>query len=379
MASFTPTRVGPNFSTSSAPAMQSTSSDDHNHQKVNMKKEVFKFKSDWLISSLAWSNEPGEALQLAISSYVEKYRNHVQIVQLDRDEYDQNIRVVSEIDHPYPATKILWSPGKLNFRDNQFLATTADYLRIWRTSPSSGTKLECLLNSNSQGSKLCAPLTSFDWNDVDSRMIVTSSVDTTCTVWDIEAKSALSQTLDGRVQTQILAHDHQVYDVAFSKYGSGRNVFVSCGGDGTLKLFDLRRMDGSNVLYEESNEFLVRVSCSKQNPNLVATFALDSSEIIILDIRKPKQQVDVILKNHCDNLNGISWAPHLAHHVCSAADDGQALIWDISKRASPFGQMAIEPLLTYRANGKINFISWSSEHPDWIAISYRNYLELLRV
>lgn len=35
-----------------------------------------------------------------------------------------------EIDHPYPPTKIMWSPSSLNM-STEYLATTADYLRLW--------------------------------------------------------------------------------------------------------------------------------------------------------------------------------------------------------------------------------------------------------
>ena len=32
----------------------------------------------------------------------------------------------------------------------------------------------------------CAPLTSFDWNETDPSIIGTCSIDTTCTIWDVE-------------------------------------------------------------------------------------------------------------------------------------------------------------------------------------------------
>ncbi len=41
-----------------------------------------------------------------------------------------------------------------------------------------------LQNKNSE---YCAPLTSFDWNETDPKRLGTSSIDTTCTIWDIEA------------------------------------------------------------------------------------------------------------------------------------------------------------------------------------------------
>ena len=40
--------------------------------------------------------------------------------------------------------------------------------------------------NNSKNSEYCAPLTAFDWNETDRNTIVTSSIDTTCTIWDIE-------------------------------------------------------------------------------------------------------------------------------------------------------------------------------------------------
>lgn len=42
-----------------------------------------------------------------------------------------------------------------------------------------------LQNKNSE---FCAPLTSFDWNDSDPKRLGTSSIDTTCTIWDIEVR-----------------------------------------------------------------------------------------------------------------------------------------------------------------------------------------------
>ena len=40
-----------------------------------------------------------------------------------------------------------------------------------------------------------APLTSFDWSTVNPSYIVTSSIDTTCTVWDISTNAAVTQLM----------------------------------------------------------------------------------------------------------------------------------------------------------------------------------------
>jgi hypothetical protein len=34
----------------------------------------------------------------------------------------------------------------------------------------------------------CAPLTSFDWNELEPHIIGTSSIGTTCTIWDINVR-----------------------------------------------------------------------------------------------------------------------------------------------------------------------------------------------
>lgn len=365
------------------------------------RREIYKFQADWLVSTIAWSNRPGEAFELAFGSFIEDYLNKVAVVRLERDAPSQEIREVVTFDHPYPPTKILWMPhtAEHNYGQLDLLATTADYLRIWRLvdadrasdldqPESSFTKkeirLESLLNTNN-GESFCAPLTSFDWNRFDPRMIVTSSVDTTCAIWDIETGQLMdlanhnNQRLSARLRSQVLAHNHEVYDVSFLP--NSRDIFVSAGGDGSVRLFDLRKLDTSTILYEVNNfsegpriRALVRVSCNKQDSNYISTFRIDSNDIILLDLRNPCIPA-AILGCHTSNVNSVSWAPHSAHHICSASDDRQALIWQLSKLPYPIE----EPLLAYKANGHINSIDWSASHSDWIAIGYGSSLELLRV
>ena len=41
----------------------------------------------------------------------------------------------------------------------------------------------------------------------------------------------------GEVKTQLIAHDQEVFDIAFAK---GVNIFASVGADGSVRMFDLR-------------------------------------------------------------------------------------------------------------------------------------------
>ncbi|KAG5891374.1 hypothetical protein JTB14_020106 [Gonioctena quinquepunctata] len=310
---------------------------------------------------------------MAVIYFVEEYNNKVQIISLDEDSSEFSSK--STFDHPYPTTKIMWIPdSKGIFPD--LLATSGDYLRVWRAGEPD-TRLECVLNNN-KNSDFCAPLTSFDWNEVDPNLVGTSSIDTTCTIWGLETGQVMGRVnlVSGHVKTQLIAHDKEVYDIAFSRAGGGRDMFASVGADGSVRMFDLRHLEHSTIIYEDpAHTPLLRLAWNKQDPNYLATIAMDACEVIILDVRVPCTPV-ARLNNHRACVNGIAWAPHSSCHICTAGDDHQALIWDIQQMPR-----AIEdPILAYTAaEGEVNQIQWGATQPDWIAICYNKSLEILRV
>lgn len=167
---------------------------------------------------------------------------------------------IAEATHSYPVTRLLWEPPSSQKQSTDLLATSGDHLRLWSlpsdtsvASPGGGsitgrqrelpvTKLTPLaLLSNSKTPDHTAPLTSLDWNTVSPSLIITSSIDTTCTIWDIPSLTA---------KTQLIAHDKEVYDVRFC--AGSVDVFVSCGQDGSVRMFDLRSLEHSTIIYEPS-------------------------------------------------------------------------------------------------------------------------------
>ncbi|KAJ3251350.1 ddb1 and cul4 associated factor 7 [Boothiomyces macroporosus] len=150
--------------------------------------------------------------------------------------------------------------------------------------------------------ELMAPLTSFDWSEADPNQCVTSSLDTTCTIWDMNTQQA---------KTQLIAHDSEVLDVAFSQ---GVNVFSSVGADGSVRMFD-QRVPAVPVLE---------------------------------------------LQAHTNHVSGISWAPHSSVHLASCGDDGQTLVWDISKSI---------PVKQHVCDKPVNNLSWNSADTSLIGIS----------
>ena len=134
---------------------------------------------------------------------MEEYSNKVEIITLDEEtgEFPKDARC--SFTHPYPCTKVMFIPDKECTKED-LLATTGDYLRIWQVSDDNEIQLKSLLNNN-KSSEFCAPLTSFDWNETKLQRVGTSSIDTTCTIWDVEREC---------VDTQLIAHDKEVYDLS---------------------------------------------------------------------------------------------------------------------------------------------------------------------
>jgi WD repeat-containing protein 68 len=182
-----------------------------------------------------WSVRQDKKFTLAIGSLIERYDNKVEIVQLS--EETGKFSRVGWFDHPYPTSKIMFNPTKNTTSKDNMLATTGDYLRLWNVADNGTVKMANLLNNN-KSSEFCAPLTSFDWNEADPTIIGTASIDTTCTIWNIETSQA---------KTQLIAHDKEVYDIAFA---SSADVFASVGADGSVRMFDLRNLEHSTIIYE---------------------------------------------------------------------------------------------------------------------------------
>ena len=224
--------------------------------------------------------------------------------------------------------------------------------------------VEAVTLNNNKKSDYCAPLTSFDWNEADQNIIGTASIDTTCTIWDLTTQTA---------RTQLIAHDREVCDIAFAQ---GKDVFASVGADGSVRMFDLRLLDHSTIIYESPKLApLLRLEWNKQDPSYLATFMDESRRTIILDIRVPGTPV-AELGGHSASVNATAWAPHSHSHICTAGDDQQALIWDLSSMQT---RPVEDPILAYGAEGEINNLQWSSTQPDWISIAYRDKLQILRV
>lgn len=146
-------------------------------------------------------------------------------------------------------------------------------------------------------------------------------------------------------------------------------MFVSCGADGSVRMFDLRSLEHSTIIYEPTEKRdekgtlpffdrcgisltfctlgspgrmsptkaqqmmsfappLLRLAASPHDAHLLATFASDSNIIRILDVRQPGQAL-LELRGHQAAVNSIEWSPTRRGMLASGGDDSLVLVWDL--------------------------------------------------
>lgn len=300
--------------------------------------------------------------------------------------------------------------------------------------------LNTLQQSKVQNHSTGAPLTNFSWNEKSPNLVVTASIDTTCTVWNIDTSTAI---------TQLIAHDREVYDVAWLP--DSTDIFVSVGADGSLRAFDLRSLEHSTILYEtpppkpsvtSSSQAqgssapgspgasarpptspLLRIAFNPADSNYMATFHQDGQDVQILDMRSPGQPV-MELHAHRAPINALSWSAGGAGEsplLATASDDCQLLLWDLQGQAgtspaprTPHGhthgpgstaglsasprpetkkRIIQDPVMAYTGAAEITNIAWSPKiaglsgvggqgHTtpgEWIAVAMGKSVRALKV
>lgn len=336
---------------------------------------VLSYPTNWTANGLSWCNDPRQGLRFAVSSYSIDYKNAVDIVE----KVDDKLVKRATWEHCYPPTKIMFAPPKASMPN--LMITTADYLRLWsvKESPQPETQasdtddakpkdyIDSVVESKRtfDGGKtndFCSPITSCDWNADDPRIVGCCSIDTTVSIWDVDV---------AKLETQLIAHDKDVFDIAFAK---GTHTFASCGADGSARLFDLRDLAHCTVVYE-SPQFspLLRLAWNKLDQTYLATFSVDGTEVVVVDIRYPSVPVGSLKGIHTQPINSISWSPHSTTHLASAGEDSNANICDLTDLPN------VNPthVLKFSSDSPINNISWCPNDEQWLAITSGKSASLL--
>lgn len=304
------------------------------------------------------------SLEMRIYNIYDKFKNNnnkilnkIEIIEYSK-ENDQ-LRNICSLPTEFPQSKLSWCPAKDSFN---LLASASDIIRLSKFNELNN-KLTFLCDLNNADKNTSGPLTSMDWNKINTNLIGVSSVDTTCTIWDLEKQE---------IKTQVLAHDAEVIDITF---GNTENSFISSGADGSIRLFDLRCLETCSVMFEmEDLSIINRISWNLNNNNYIACSVKDKNSIFIIDRRILNVPVTT-LNYHTNLINAITWAPGSYSHVCSVGDDKNALIWDTQMMENENQ----DPILCYKSEKEIVNCAWSETYEDWIAINSGNMLKMLKV
>lgn len=146
------------------------------------------------------------------------------------------------------------------------------------------------------------------------------------------------------------------------------DTFVSVGADGSLRLFDIRSLDHSTIIYETPDaRALLKVAWNSIDSNYLATFAADSSTVVVMDIRMPSIPA-AELGSHDSTVLTCKWAPNSSSHLMSG--DGDKLrLWNLQGSTSaPIWNLPVEKI-TGSPGSQIHQIIWPASSPDWLAVS----------
>lgn len=159
----------------------------------NQEKNIYNYATTSTLYSISFQNI--EKCRLAIGTLECSLNNRIEILELINNELDK----VYVENLEYPSTKLMWGPNQSN---NNLLASSSDCIHLFELETSNGTNLKKLTTLYNKKSPYCGPLTSFDWNKVNDSILGTASLDTTCTIWDLNKST---------IRTQLIAHDKEVY------------------------------------------------------------------------------------------------------------------------------------------------------------------------
>ncbi len=325
--------------------------------KISEETYLLKYSSPKTLYGLTLQNHNNMRIGLTTLE-VQGQQNEIQIVEL----IDETLQLVSNEEINYLPTKIMWNPHQEN---QSILAVSSDKIYLYKYNENDRKIEKTAILAKENENKCCAPITSFDWNKVKNNILGTSSIDTTCRIWDINKNVTLNQ---------LIAHDKEVYDISFSP--KDENIFITTGSDGSVRMFDLRDLEQSYIIYMTKDESpLSRVYWNKVSSSLISVLGLESNLIYVVDYTQ-QEEIDMKpvmeLNHHTNAVNAATWSPS-NNYLCSVGDDKMCYIWEIDN-----SMIAEMPVKQFRAENEINNVVWSENFDDWIAIASDKTLELLK-
>ena len=353
---------------------ESLKEDNKENKKEENNKYIKKYKSNdsRLYGITFQSSIESNLINFAVSSLNMSKDNNISILSFQQEDLDEeekdnqnniknpeasSIKLKSQVKCEFPVSSILFSPHEQN---KNLLISTSDKLSVYSYEEE---KLNLKISFIREMENYTGPLTSCDWSRANNAIIGVSSVDRTCSIWD------LNKSVE---KCMIIAHDKAVYDISL---GPDEFIFMSTGADGSVRLFDSRQANSSSIIFETRDESaMTRLKWNLVNPNFILTVIVDKNEIYILDQRKLSAPYG-ILKVHTNVVNNAIWAPQSNSNLISVSDDKSALLWDIYSDS----EKAEEYIMKYEAENEIENVAWGDVTQNWVGIIDGNQAEILRI
>ena len=97
-------------------------------------------------------------------------------------------------------------------------------------------------------------------------------------------------------------------------------MFASCGEDGSVRIFDIKNLQQSSIIYERTDKNpLIRVEWDLNDLNLLAVISLEGKSVQLLDIRNANKPVGEM--NHEGVVNGLAWNANKPGQICTVQDN----------------------------------------------------------
>ena len=358
--------------------------EENEDKKEENTKYIKRYKSDSRLYGITFqSSVESDIINFAISSLNISKDNNISLLSFkqeevndedeeeskkeDREDINQNnieepdegmIKLKSQVKCEFPVSSILFSPHEQN---KNLLISTSDLLNLYSYEDE---QLNLKVALKRKYKDYCGPFTSCDWSRANNAIIGVSSVDKTCSIYDLNKSEE---------KYMIIAHDKEVYDISL---GQDEFIFMSTGADGSVRLFDSRQANSSSIIFETNNESaMTRLKWNLVNPNFILIVTVDKNIIYILDQRKLSYPY-AVLKVHKDVVNNAIWAPQSNTNLISVSDDKSALIWDIYSDDSNKPE---EYIMEYKAENEIENVAWGDITQNWIGLIDGNQAEVLRI
>jgi len=358
--------------------------EENEDKKEENTKYIKRYKSDSRLYGITFqSSVESDIINFAISSLNISKDNNISLLSFkqeevndddeeeskkeDKEDINQNnieepdegmIKLKSQVKCEFPVSSILFSPHEQN---KNLLISTSDLLNLYSYEDE---QLNLKVALKRKYKDYCGPFTSCDWSRANNAIIGVSSVDKTCSIYDLNKSEE---------KYMIIAHDKEVYDISL---GQDEFIFMSTGADGSVRLFDSRQANSSSIIFETNNESaMTRLKWNLVNPNFILIVTVDKNIIYILDQRKLSYPY-AVLKVHKDVVNNAIWAPQSNTNLISVSDDKSALIWDIYSDDSNKPE---EYIMEYKAENEIENVAWGDITQNWIGLIDGNQAEVLRI